>query len=185
MAKVYQLVAWTYKGQVRMIPSEITAFIHQSLDEIDKLVDNVRYGTRFEVSDLLQLSSAYERLARRLMGLGRYKDALFQFAQAADCCCRSDNNWTYNDEFGASLCRPLCGRFFAMFCQCKDLIRQYPRLKYSWAETGLEQTLDYVTEVDQALAMYRREEEREWKENKEFSKALNFGRNEVYRRRRG
>ena len=165
MAKAYQLVAWTEKGQVRMIPSEVTAFMHQSIGEIDRISDKVRYGTRFEVSDLLQLSSAYEKFGREL--------------------CNSYNNWTYDDEFGASLCRPLRGRFFAMFCQCKDLVRKYPRLKYSWAETGLDRTLSCVTEVDQTLAMYRADEVREREENWEFTKSLNFGRNEVYRRRRG
>ncbi len=176
MAKSYQLVAWTDKGQVRMIPSEVTAFIHQSIDAIDSISDKVRYGTRFEVSDLLQLSSAYEKFGRQLLALGKYEDAFFQFAQAAECCCGSENNWTYRDELGASLCRPLRGRFFAMFCQCKDLVRKYPGLKYSWAETGLDQTLDCVTEVDQTLAMYRTDEVREFKENWEFTKALNFGR---------
>lgn len=185
MANAYQLVAWTEKGQVRMIPSEVTAFMHQYIDEIDRISDKVRYGTRFEVPDLLQLSSAYEKFGRELLDLGRYEDAFFQFAQAADCCCHSDNNWTYDDEFGSSLCRPLRGRFFAMFCQCKDLVRKYPRLKYSWAETGLDRTLCCVTEVDQTLAMYRADEVREREENWEFTKSLNFGRNEVYRRRRG
>ena len=72
-----------------------------------------------------------------------------------------------------------------MFCQCKELVRKYPRLKYSWTETGLDRTLSRVTEVDQTLAMYRADEVREREENWEFTKSLNFGRNEVYRRRRG
>ena len=76
-----------------MIPSEVTSFMHQSLDEIDRLIDKVRYGTRFEVRDLLQVSEAYERFGFRLLELGRIEDAFNQFAQAADCCCRSENNW--------------------------------------------------------------------------------------------
>ena len=41
MAKAYQLVAWTEKGRVRMIPSEVIAFMHQSIDEIDRISDKV------------------------------------------------------------------------------------------------------------------------------------------------
>ncbi|MBO4416505.1 MAG: hypothetical protein J5801_00120 [Bacteroidales bacterium] len=185
MAKVYQLVAWTCNGQVRMIPSEVTSFMHQSLDEIDSLIDKVRYGTRYEVRDLLQVSEAYERFGFRLLELGRIEDAFNQFAEAADCCCRSENNWKYDDEFGAILCRPLRGRFFAMYGRCKDLVWQYPALKYKMSESGLDKTLDIVTEADQTWRLMWADEERESRENREFAKALNFGRDEVYRRRRG
>ena len=185
MAKAYQLVAWTEKGQVRMIPSEVTAFMHQSIDEIDRISDKVRYGTRFEVPDLLQLSSAYERFGRELLDLGRYEDAFFQFAQAADCCCHSDNNWTYDDEFGSSLCRPLRGRFFAMFCQCKDLVRKYPRLRFAWEESGLQSECDYITYADRCFEIEWNGAAGDFWEANAYSKALQFGRNEVYRRRRG
>lgn len=185
MAKAYQLVAWTEKGQVRMIPSEVTAFMHQSIDEIDRISDKVRYGTRFEVPDLLQLSSAYEKFGRELLDLGRYEDAFFQFAQAADCCCRSDNNWTYDDEFGASLCRPLRGRFFAMFCQCKDLVRKYPKLRFAWEESGLQSECDDITYADRCFEIEWNGASGDFWEANAYSKALQFGRNEVYRRRRG
>ena len=151
-----------------MIPSEVTSFMHQSLDEIDRLIDKVRYGTRFEVRDLLQVSEAYERFGFRLLELGRIEDAFNQFAQAADCCCRSENNWTYNDEF-ASLCSPLRGRFFAMYGRCKDLVRKYPVLKYLMSESGLDKTLDIVTEADQTKRSIWADEERESKENREFT----------------
>lgn len=144
MAKSYQLVAWTSNSQVRMIPSQVTAFIHQSLDEIDSLSDKIRYGSRFEVRDILEVSSSYEKLGLRLLDLGRVEEAFLQIAQAAECCCcASDINWIYLDEYGESLCRPLRGRFFAMFCQCKDLLRKYPRLKYTWEESGLDRSRPY------------------------------------------
>ena len=184
MAKVFQLVAWTRQGQVRMIPSEVTAFMQASAETLDRLGAAVRYGTRFEVQDLLQLSSAYEKFAFQLLDLGRIADAFLQLARAADCCCRTDSGWTYNDEYGESLCRPLRGRFFAMFCQCKELLRNYPKFKPFWNKSRLDRDMDEVTEVERNIHREWKWFYREFDENWEFTKALRFGRDEVYRRRR-
>ena len=172
--------------QVRMIPSQVTAFIHQALGEIDALSDKIRYGSHFEVGDLLEVSSAYERLGKQLLDLGQIEDAFLQFAQAAECCCSAtDHNWEYIAEYGYRLRSPLRGRFFAMYSQCKDLVRKYPRLRFNWEESGLTDSLGYVTEADQNFAEDRAYEKREFEKNWEFTQALRFGRNEVYRRRRG
>jgi hypothetical protein len=183
MAKTYQLVAWTDRGQVRMIPSEINSFIREELDRINRLSDRVRYDTYHEVHDLLQVSSAYEKLGLDLLGLGQTEDAFVQFTQAALCCCASSNNWT-DTEWGEVLCKPLRGRFFAMFCQCKDLVRKYPKLRYAWDESELQQTCSFVTYADRCFEI-------EWDgiygdfwEANAFTKALNFGKNEAYRRRK-
>ena len=93
MAKAYQLVAWTDKGQVKMIPSEIASFLHKELDNINCLSDRIRYKTAHEIHDLLQVSSAYEKLAYQLLDLGQIEDAFIQFSQAALCCTASGNNW--------------------------------------------------------------------------------------------
>ena len=114
MAKSYQLVAWTDKGRVKMIPSEITAFLQKELDGINRLSDRIRYKTYHEVHDLLQVSSAYEKLALRLLDLGRPEDAFTQLSQAALCCTASGSNWR-ETEWGPVLEKPLRGRFFAMF----------------------------------------------------------------------
>lgn len=39
MANSYQLVAWTDKCQVRIIPSEVTAYFHAEMDAIDRMAD--------------------------------------------------------------------------------------------------------------------------------------------------
>lgn len=62
MVKTYQLVAWTDNGKAKMIPSEISSFLHKELDNIGQLSNHIRYKTNHEVHDLLQLSSAYEKL---------------------------------------------------------------------------------------------------------------------------
>jgi hypothetical protein len=146
----YQLVAWTEDGQVRMIPSEVNAFMLEGLDEIERLIDGIRYGTRHEVGDILRVSYACERLGLRLLGVGRLDDAFLMYVRAAEYCCSSDNNWE-DTEYGEVLCRPLRGRFFAMFCQCKDLVRQYPRLRPVWAVSGLQGTCDFVTSADRLI----------------------------------
>ena len=45
MAKSYQLVAWTDKGRVRMIPSQLKAYISEEIEHLNRINDRVRYGT--------------------------------------------------------------------------------------------------------------------------------------------
>ena len=118
MTKSYQLVAWTDKGQVRMIPSEVTDYIHAELEAIDRQADSIRYRSEQERGGILKLSQAYEKLAVGLLRLGRIEDAFEQYARAAQCCLQS-SEWD-DTEWGEILCKPLRGRFFAMFCVCKD-----------------------------------------------------------------
>lgn len=184
MAKAYQLVAWTDKGQVKMIPSEIASFLHKELDNINCLSDRIRYKTAHEIHDLLQVSSAYEKLAYQLLDLGQIEDAFIQFSQAALCCTASGNNWR-ETEWGDVLEKPLRGRFFAMFCQCKDLVRKYPRLRFAWEESGLQSECDYITYADRCFEIEWNGASGDFWEANAYSKALQFGKNEVYRRRRG
>ena len=144
MAKSYQLVAWTDHGRLRMIPSQISAFLLDATDEIDRLAERIRHGTCHEVNDTLAVSRAYEKLGLWLLELGQMKEAFGQFAQAALCCGASDSTWT-DTEWGEELCKPLRGRFFVLFRQCKDLVRTYPQLRYSWEKSGLQQRCDFIT----------------------------------------
>jgi len=143
MANSYQLVAWTEKGQVRMIPSVVTEHLHVELDAINRLVDSIRYRTVYERGDIFRVSQAYEKLAVRLLNLGHVEDAFEQYAHAAQCCL-SSNEWQ-DTEWGEILCKPLRGRFFAMFCECKDLVRRYPQLRFNWSESGLQRSCNIVT----------------------------------------
>lgn len=182
MAKSYQLVAWTEKGQVKMIPSEVTAYLHAELDAIDSLVDRIRYRTYHERGDIFRISQAYERLAVRLLVLGRIDDAFEQYVHAAQCCLFS-NEWK-DTEWGEFLCKPLEGRFFAMFCECKDLVRKYPRLKYSWESSGLQRSCNIVTYAFRCFEIEWDAGLEDFWEARAYSKALRFGKNEVYRRRK-
>ena len=183
MAKTYQLVAWTENGQVKMIPSEIVSFLHEELDNINRLSDRIRYKTNHEVHDLLQVSAAYEKLGLQLLVLGQIEDAFIQFTQAALCCTASGNNWR-ETEWGPVLEKPLRGRFFAMFCQCKDLVRKYPKLRFAWEESGLQGECNYITYADRCFEIEWDGQSGDSREASAYSKALQFGKNEVYRRRR-
>ena len=150
MAKSYQLVAWTDKGKVRMIPSQLKAYISEEVQHLNRINERVRYGTYHEVGDLLKVSCAYEKLALSLLDLGQTKAAFLLLAEAAHCCTASYNNW-HETEWGDVLEKPLRGRFFAMFCACKDLVREYPRLQYVWENSGLQQDCNHLTYADRCF----------------------------------
>ena len=38
-----------------------------------------------------------------------------------------------------------------MFCQCKDMVRQYPKLRPAWAVSGLQAACDFVTSADKLI----------------------------------
>lgn len=183
MAKSYQLVAWTEKGQVRMIPSQLKAFISEEIEHLKQINDLVRYGTNHEIGDLLKVSCAYEKLALNLLDLGKVEEPFLLLAQAAYCCTVSPNNWR-ETEWGDVLEKPLQGRFFAMFCACKDLVRKYPRLQYVWEDSGLQQTCNHLTYADRCFEIAWDGDSGDFWEAWNYSKALQFGKNEVYRRRR-
>ena len=128
-----------------MLPSLLDEYLHEEMAQIHHLGEKVRYGTDYEVPDLLKLSCAYEKLALRLLGRGLVKQAFLFLADAARCCTASYNNWT-DTEWGEILCKPLRGRFFAVYSQCKDLVRQYPALRYAWEASGLRQTCIYIND---------------------------------------
>lgn len=176
MANSHQLVAWTDKGRVRMIPSMITAYVQAELNAINHLSDRIRYRTEYETDDLLRISRMYEKLAVGLLRLGQTEDAFEQFAQAAQCCLAS-SDWE-DTEWGEILCKPLRGRFFAMLGQCKDLIRKHPRLKYIWEESGLQQSCDHVTYAFRCFETSWNDMAGDVNKAKEYTKALRFGKDE-------
>ncbi len=182
MAKSYQLVAWTDKDQVRMIPSEVADYLRAEQEVIGRMTDRIRYRSVHERGDLLRLSLAYEKLAVALLRLGQTEEAFMQYAHAAQCCL-SSSEWQ-DTEWGDILCKPLRGRFFAMFCTCKDMVRQHPRLQYWWDKSGLRDSLIHVTYAFDCFNNNWDFIAGDFWEAWNYSRALNFGKNEVYRRRK-
>ncbi len=165
-----------------MLPSEVTAFLHAELDAINRLIGKIRYRSIYERRDIFQISQAYEKLAVSLLDLGQIEDAFEQYVKAAQCCLSSiERNET---EWGEILCKPLSGRFFAMFCECKDLLRKYPWLRYNWDKSGLQDSCNLVTYAFNCFENECNACTGDPKEAIEYTKALRFGKNEVYCPRR-
>ena len=137
MANSYQLVAWTDKGQVKMIPEEAAAFLDKELEKIESLHDQIRYGTHYETQDILRVSCAYEKLGLLLSSVGMFDEAFRQLLQAAYCCrwC-SEYNWLGDPDDAPSW--PLRGRFCALYIQCRELAEKHPTLRFEWEKSGLE-----------------------------------------------
>ena len=176
MKKTYQLVAWTDKGRVRMLPSEVNAFIHEEVQQLNRISDGVRYGTYHEIGDLLKVSSSYEKLALNLLNMGQTETAFLLLAESAHCCTASRNNWE-DTEWGEILCKPLRGRFFAMFCACKELVRKNPKLQYAWEDSGLQQACDDITYAYKRFEIEWNGDSGDFWEAWNYSKALQFGKN--------
>ena len=56
-------------------------------------------------------------------------------------------------SWDSGLCKPLRGRFFAMFCLCKDLVRKYPKHRFAWDRSGLQQQCDFITFPDRMIEL--------------------------------
>jgi len=145
MASVYQLVAWTDKGKVKMIPSQVTAFISEELEEIETLTDRIGFGTHHEIQDILQVSSSYEKFGHGLLALGKPEEAFIQYARAAKCCLRCSERHWHVYEYYETVSKPLRARFFAMYLECKELVRKYPYLELEWDKSGLEESVKSIT----------------------------------------
>ena len=165
-----------------MLPSEVTAYLNAELDAINRLIGKIRYRSVYERGDIFQVSQAYEKLAVRLLGLGQIEDAFEQYVQAAQCCL-SSKEWN-ETEWGEILCKPLSGRFFAMICECKNLIREYPWLRYNWDKSCLQDSCDLVTYAFDCFEKELKACTGDPQKAMEYTKALRFGKNEVYRPRR-
>lgn len=69
-------------------------------------------------------------------------------------------------------------------CHFKELVRKYPKLQYVWEDSGLQQACDHLTFADRCFEIERNENTGDFRDAWNYSKALQFGKNEVYRRRK-
>lgn len=144
--KKYTLVAWTEKGQVRMIPSLAVEFARPMADRINTLaqtwvdvLDEPRY--------IMELSRAHEALARFLESLGYTLPAFREWVAAADtCCCCDDFYWLDCDD-GYILAKPFAGRFFAMYDECKRMLQEHPQLRKARCYDRIKADFNVVTLV--------------------------------------
>jgi len=153
MAKTYQLMAWTDKGQVKMIPSLVAELAEPYIRQIQAADDEPRArGEKAETDQLIRRSRAYEALARFFLRVGYWEDAFLQYAQAAMVVtfC-SDELWIDADE-GFLLHTPLEHRFLSMYGRCKQLAEDHPTIKESTQWETLNRRHRTVTEVHRIWA---------------------------------
>ena len=95
--KKYTLVAWTEKGQVRMIPSLVNEASLPYREKIHRIES--RGDVRDKVGFLLAQSRAHEEFARFLLSVGHPREAYVEFENAAEVCTWCpDELWNYGDE---------------------------------------------------------------------------------------
>ncbi len=166
--KSYQLVAWTDKGKVRMIPSLQKDCEKPYLERIGNLEDSLSYGSRDEVSLIMDLSHAHEMYGRFLLLTGKVTEAFEEFAKGAACCTECSDEFWADSDYGYLLCNPFRSRFYLMFGLCRALANDYPHLKDEMTGSYLLKTYGMVSRVDRSI----KEEPREALESR---KAYYFG----------
>ena len=170
MAKSYQLVAWTDKGQVKMIPSLVAEMAKPYVRRIQAVEDEPQaWGEEAETEQLLRTSRAYEALARFFLRVGYWQDAFLQYVQAALAVTNcTDYRWIDAGE-GYILYAPLEHRFFAMYGQCCKIAQDHPRIKESLQWQTLYREWRVVT-------IMQRFWDDEFEEGLQTAKAWRFGR---------
>ena len=145
--KKYALVAWTEKGDLRMVPSLVNEAALPYLERIEEL--EAEYGdVDDEIGWLLELSRAHEALARFYMSVDYPLEAYVEYKNAARVCSYcSDRLWLQgcHCEFPTL---PLYYRFLAMHARCRDLARQNPRILNMYKGSDLESSYLFYTTDD-------------------------------------
>lgn len=148
MAKSCQLMAWTHKGQVRMVPSLVAEMAEPFVRRIQAAEDEpAARDEDGKIEQLLRRSRAYESLARYFQSVGYWQDAFIHYVKSATMLtvC-TDHAWIDTDE-GFLLCQPLESRFFSVYGKCTRLCDEHPALKGSLQWQTLQERHAAVTSV--------------------------------------
>lgn len=146
-AKACQLVAWTDKGQVRMIPSLVSEMVQPYVETIEKL-EKMSRNDEEEVLIILRLSRAYEALGDFFLRIGYWRDAFPQFVKAALTCVPSSDSCWLDCEDGYLLLRPLRNRFLSMHDRCLSMLKNRPSLQESIWREDLDKGFEKVTHME-------------------------------------
>ena len=171
MAKSYQLVAWTHKGKVKMIPSLVAQLAEPYVRLIQEVeAEDQAWGEEAETEQLLRQSRAYEALGQFFLRVDYWEDAFLQFYKAATAVTNcTDRRWIDAGD-GYILYAPLEHRFFAMYGRCCRIAREHPGIKESVQWWRLHCEWRVVT-------MMERFWDAEFDEGLQTAKAWRFGMN--------
>ena len=169
---VYQLVAWTDRGQVKMLPELLREYAQPYIDRIETLKAFYDEGWddelgRLTEQDVIALSRSYEAYGRFLQLHGKRQEAFEAFANAAAVCL--DDRFMIDSEYGYVLVGALPKQFHYAESFCLDLIEECPTLA-SLPKWQLLQ--ERFKALEAPFAAERRLVRRELR----ASRAFNFGR---------
>ncbi len=100
---VYQLVAWTDRGQVKMLPELLREYAQPYIERIESLKAFYDEGWddelgRLTEQDVIALSRSYEAYGRFLRLHGKCQEAFEAFVNAASVCL--DDRFKIDSEYG-------------------------------------------------------------------------------------
>ena len=128
---VYQLVAWTDKGQVKLLPELLREYAQPYIDRIESLKAFYDEGWddgqgRLTEQDVIALSRSYEAYGRFLRLHGKRHEAFEAFTDAAAVCL--DDRFKIDSEYGYVLVGALPKRFHAAEFFCEEMLDEFPAL---------------------------------------------------------
>ena len=168
----YQLVAWTDKGQVKMLPNVLREYAQPFINEIERLRAfneewwNPERG-RLTTQDVLALSQSYEAYGRFLLLHGKCQEAFEAFVDGARVCL--DDRFKIDSEYGYVLVGALPKRYHYMKSFCQDMLADDPEL------ARLPKWHDMLEEFNRLDAPFAEERRKDWQEFR-ANRAFYFGR---------
>lgn len=162
-SKKYTLVAWTEKGEVRMIPSLINDAAEPYRRRIAYL-ESISEDVEDEIGWLIAQSRAHEAFARFLLSVAHPREAYVEFSNAAIVC----TDFRVQDEDCDYPFRPLLSRFLAMHCECVKLAQKDRLLARTYEGSELQRHYCYYTR--DSIEM-----KKEFNEIQESMRAWRFG----------
>ena len=165
---VYQLVAWTDRGQVKLLPELLREYAQPYIERIESLKAFYDEGWddelgRLTEQDVIALSRSYEDYGRFLRLHGKCQEAFEAFVNAASVCL--DDRFKVDSEYGYVLVGVLPKRFHAAESLCLDLIEENPALTRlpKW-----QRLQERFRELEAPFAEERRRVQREGRANRAY-----------------
>ena len=185
----YQLVAWTDKGQVMMLPDVLREYAQPYIDQIERLRAsyvppcpspasslrcvptawcwwNPERG-RLTEQNVIALSRSYEAYGRFLLLHGKRQEAFKAFVDGARVCL--DDRFKIDSEYGYVLVGALPKRYHYMKSFCQDMLADDPEL------ARLPKWHDMLEEFNRLDAPFAEERRKDWQEFR-ANRAFYFGR---------
>lgn len=142
MAKTHQLVAWTCKGKVRMVPEVMEPVLQPVRSRIIRL--EKEYVETADEKTLLKLIAACEQLGDALSRFGSNVEAFRQYAEGARLCLNCPDIFWADSDDGWLLLMPFRGRFLTLYGKCRNLVAKHPGLSALMRTSGLERDYQSV-----------------------------------------